>query len=233
MGQDFPPPLPPAPRAPQGTPWERRDELGAVPALFETTKQVLLTPSEFFGAMPISGGIGAPLAYGVIVGYLGALVQGVYQAVLNIGMGSAFAELGDRSPLSRLAPMLHGGLGLALQLVIAPVLIVVGLFIAAGIYHLVLMLLGQARQSFEATLRVVCYGQAASIVMILPLCGGLVAALWRVVISILGLAQAHRIGHGSAAIAVLAPIVLACCCCAVAMLFVFGGIAGLASHLPR
>jgi hypothetical protein len=204
-----------------------------VPALFETTKQVLLTPTAFFTEMPVSGGIGAPLGYGVLIGSLGLVVQAIYQAVLNIGLGSAFAQLGDRSPLGQLAPMLHGGVGLAVQLVFAPIVIVMGIFIGAGIYHLVLMLLGQARQGFETTLRVVCYCQAASVVMLLPLCGGLVAAVWRVVIAILGLAQAHRIGRGSAAIAVLAPIVLACCCCAVALLLVFGGIAGLASHLPR
>lgn len=235
MGQDMPPPLPPSPAEPLpgSTPWERRDSLGVVPALFETTKQVLLSPAEFFRQMPVSGGIGAPLGYAVIVGYLGVVVQALYQAVLNIGLGSAFAGFGDRSPFGRLAPMMQGGLGLGLQLVMGPILVVVGTFIVAGIYHLMLMLLGQAKRDFEATLRVVCYGQAASIVLVVPFCGGIVSAVWRVVLGIVGLAEAHRIGHGSAAIAVLAPIVLICCCCGAAAALLFGGLAGALGNLQH
>jgi hypothetical protein len=227
---DLPPPLPPVSDEPRGTPWERRESLGFVPALVETTKQVLTGPTAFFRAMPVSGGIGAPLFYAVILGYLGLVVQAVYQAVLRVGMGSAFEQFGERGPLGHLGPFLQGGLGLVFQLVFGPVFLVVGIFIGAGIYHLVLMLLGQARQGFEATLRVVCYGQATSVLMVLPFCGGILTAVAWIVVGIIGLAEAHRIGRGSAAVAILAPLVLICCCCVVGLTLLFGGIAGLASQ---
>ena len=230
---DLPPPLPPAipEETAGGTPWERRETLGLLTALVETTKQVLTSPTAFFRAMPVTGGIGGPLAFAVVIGYVGLAVQSLYQAVLNIGLGSAFHNLGDRSPFAHLGPFLHGGMGLALQLVFGPVFIVVGVFIGAGLYHLVLLLLGQARQGFEATLRVVCYGQATSVLMILPFCGGVLAAVAWIVVGIVGLAEAHRIGRGSAAVAILAPVVLACCCCGLGLGLLFGGIAGLANHL--
>lgn len=235
----LPPSLPPAGGPPpggqreQGTPWERREQLGLVPALVETTGQVLLHPADFFRRMPVAGGLGAPILYALIVGYLGIVVQAVYQAVLHIGLGSALRGFGDRGALGGLGPVLQGGAGLIFQIVLGPVLLLMGLFIGAGIYHLILMLMGQAREGFEATVRVVSYGHAASVVMLLPFCGGLVAVVWWIVIGIVGLSEAHRIGRGSAAVAILAPIVLACCCCGLGLLLTFGGIAGLAGHLPR
>jgi len=242
MSEDLPPLPPPLPAAGEvppggdggaGTPWERRDQLGFVPALVETTGQVLLHPTDFFRRMPVSGGLGAPVLYALIVGYLGIVVQAVYQAVLNVGLGSALRGFGERSPLGPLGPVLQGGAGLVVQIVLGPIFLLMGLFIGAGIYHLILMVMGQAKQAFEATLRVVSYGHAASVVMLLPFCGGLVAALWWLVIGIIGLSEAHGIGRGSAAVAILAPIVLACCCCWLGLLLIFGGIAGVASHLPR
>jgi len=234
-----PPPLPPpspafgAPggAAPEpGTPWDRRDQIGFVPAIFDTVKSVLLSPAEFYRAMPKTGGIGAPLAYGVIVGYAGLLVAALYNVMTQTLMGSAFRDLSD-TPFARLAPYLEGGIGLVGQVVLGPIWLVIGLFVSSGVYHLVLLALGQAKQGFETTLRVACYAQSAAVLQVVPFCGGLVMAVWMIVVSIIGLSEAHGIGRGSAAVAVLLPIVLVCCCCALAVLLTVGGIAGLAGQL--
>lgn len=236
-----PPPLPPpfagatgrggaAPGAGGGTPWDRRDRIGYVPAIFDTIKGVLGSPTEFFRAMPKAGGIGAPLAYGMIVGYLGLLVGAMYNVMTQTLIGSAFRDLDD-TPFARFAPYLEGGVGLVGQVIFGPVWLLIGLFIGAGIYHLVLLILGQARQGFETTLRVVCFSQSAAVLQVIPFCGGLVMAVWMIVANIIGLSEAHGIGRGSAALAVLAPIVLMCCCCILGLLVLFGGIAGLAGQL--
>ena len=78
----FPPPVPPGwPASGAGIPWDRREELGFVSALVETTKEVLTGPSDFFRRMPVAGGIGSPLLYAVVIGYLGLLLSVVYSAV--------------------------------------------------------------------------------------------------------------------------------------------------------
>jgi hypothetical protein len=73
----------PALPAAEGIPWERRAEIGFFPGLFETIRAVLLEPSKAFSAMPITGGLGAPLFFFVLVGSIGGLAGFVYQAVLN------------------------------------------------------------------------------------------------------------------------------------------------------
>jgi hypothetical protein len=231
-----PPPLPPPPppsvppRGPaprSGTPWDRRAELGFVPAIFDTIKGVLGSPTEFFRAMPREGGIGGPLAYGMIVGYAGLLVTAIYQALMNALIGSAFTGL-DKGPAARLAPFLEGGVGLVTQVVFGPIGILIGIFLFAAIYHLVLLMLGEAREGFEATFRVVCYGESAAVLQIVPFCGGLLMLVAWVVVGIIGLSETHGVSRGTAAVAVLAPVVLCCCCCAAGLMLVAGGIGGLA-----
>jgi hypothetical protein len=152
----------------------------------------------------------------------------LYQALMNTLIGSTLAELRDRGPLGRLAPFLEGGLGLLPQVLFGPIGILIGIFVFAAIYHVVLLILGEARQAFEATFRVVCYCESAAILQVVPFCGGLLTLVAWIAVGIVGLSEAHGIGRGSAAVAVLAPIVLCCCCCAAAILLLAGGIGGLA-----
>jgi hypothetical protein len=98
--------------------------------------------------------------------------------------------------------------------VLAPLLIVIGLFIGAGITHLALVLFGGAKEGFEATFRVACYSVAPSVLAIVPFCGGMIGGIWRIVLMIIGIAEAHGVSKGIAAAAVLVPIVVLCCCCA-------------------
>ncbi|HEY7516630.1 MAG TPA: zinc ribbon domain-containing protein, partial [Vicinamibacteria bacterium] len=83
-----PPPFPGSSSPSGGTPWERRGEIGFLPALFETTKQVLLSPALFFRGMPVGPGLADPLLYAVILGYAGVIVQALYQAFFHVALGS-------------------------------------------------------------------------------------------------------------------------------------------------
>jgi len=216
-----------------GTPWDRRGQIGFVAALFETTKDVLATPAEFFRRMPVTGGIGGPLLYALILGYLGVVISALYDTVFRTVMGDPFAGWGRRGELERILPLLEGGSSFLFQLILGPFLILFVTFVASGIYHLVLLLLGGANRGFEATFRVVCFGQAADVLVLIPFCGSLVAVVYYVVVAIIGLAEAHGTSRGTAAAAVLLPILLACCCCLAALaagVGMVGGLAGMLGH---
>ena len=77
-----------------GTPWDERDRVGILTALVDTTRMVLTRPSEFFRALPVTGGIGAPLLYAVIVGWLGVVAASLYQAIFRSIVGSSLAAFG-------------------------------------------------------------------------------------------------------------------------------------------
>jgi len=227
-----PPPLPPegAP-AWSGTPWERREQIGFFPALVETTQQALTGPEAFFRGMPVTGGITAPLLYGVLIGYVGLVASTLYSVVFSMTFGGLGTLARQGGPFERMAPLLEGGTNVIFNLVFGPVLIAVGLFIVSGILHLMILLLGGARRDFEATFRVVSYSGAASIIEILPVCGWLIARVYFVVLATIGLAHAQGISKGKAAAAVLLPLFLCLCCCVAGVVVFVGGLAGLASQM--
>jgi hypothetical protein len=235
------PPLDEAPLAPPastarrprpgGIPWEDRGRIGFLQALIETTQKVLTAPSAFFASMPVTGGIGGPLLYGMVVGSAGVIVAALYREVFRALMGSTFMALGGGSEMRRLMPLVTGGLSVVLQVVFAPLAVILGLFIAAAIVHLMLLLLGGARSGFEATLRVMCYSEGAAIINVIPFCGGVVSGVYFLVLAIIGVAAAHGIGGGKAAAAVLLPLALLCCCCAGAGMLLVGGLASVLSQM--
>ena len=230
-----PPARPPsgtgAPRTP-GIPWDERDRIGLVSALVETTREVLTRPGAFFRAMPVTGGLGSPLLYAVIVGWVGLVASAFYQAIFRSVVGSGLGAFGSERPeIAALLGWVEGWAGFVAQAVFGGVFVVIGVFLVAGILHLVLMLLGGARHDFEATFRVVSFAQATSILFLVPFCGQLVGGLWTLVLYVLGLAEAHQIGHGKATAAVLLPIVLVCCCCAGLAFLFAGAIAGLVGQM--
>jgi hypothetical protein len=235
-GSSPPPPLPPAssgaPGGGPGTAWEQRDRIGFFNALVETTRQVLTQPSAFYRSMPVTGGLGSPLLYGVVVGWAGLVAAAFYQAIFRSIVGSSWAALAaERPELGALLGWVEGWGGFVAQLVFGGVFVVIGMLVVAGILHVMLLLLGGAPRGLEATFRVVAFAEATSLLFLVPFCGQLVGGIWCLVLYVVGLAEAHRIGHGKAAAAVLLPLVL-CCCCVGLLAFVFAGaISGLGGRL--
>jgi hypothetical protein len=218
----------PALPAAEGIPWERRAEIGFFPGLFETIRAVLLEPSKAFSAMPITGGLGAPLFFFVLVGSIGGLAGFVYQAVLNSINPSTSAQ--DQAMMALLgSTAVIGG-----SIMIMPVLLAAVAFVTAALIHLALMVLGGANRPFEATFRVVSYsGGSTAVLQLLPVCGAFAATIWNFVIMVIGISAVHKIGTGRAAVAVLLPTLI---CCGLILAAVFALIAaagGLAVLLEQ
>jgi hypothetical protein len=239
LGSAPPPPRPPLAPAPVAgapgdgrgrIPWDDRGGLGILTALVETTRDVLGSPTRFFRTMPVTGGIGSPLLYAVIVGWIGLVATALYQAVFRSIAGSSFGALGDRPEIAAALGFAESWGGFIVQAVFGGVFVVIGVLLGAGILHVMLLLLGGARRDFEATFRVVCFAQATSVVFLVPFCGQLIGAVWTLVLYVIGLAQAHEISNGKAAAAALLPLVLLCCCCA-GLAILFAG--ALASIVPN
>jgi hypothetical protein len=93
------------------------------------------------------------------------------------------------------------------------------------------MLFGGAPRGFEATLRVRCYAEAASLFRLVPFCGMPIFVIYSLVLTIVGLSEAHGIGRGRAAAAVLLPLLFLCCCCVGAIVLAVGGLASALGNL--
>jgi hypothetical protein len=206
-------------------PWEDPSR-SLFDGLFETVKLLGTSPGEAFRRMPVAGGIGRPLLYAIVIGWVGIAVS-VFWNVLFQGMWLPFMEnVEDMAGMGAMYGLTIGW-GL-LMVVLAPLFVIIGVFIAAAILHLMLMILGAAGGGFETTVRVVCYTQTAQLAGIVPFCGGLVALVWTVVLYVIGFSTAHRTSQGRALVAVLLPVVL-CCVMGVVVAMVAGGLAAFFS----
>jgi hypothetical protein len=225
-GPGFEPPQTPPPEiAPvQPLPWEQPG-YPLLEALYETAKLVLTRPGEAFTRMSTTGDLGRPLVYAVVFGWIGVIASQIYQLAL-------------RGAMWQFLPRMPGGMrGMALPatfnvvlMIVAPVLVLLGVFIGAAIVHVFLMIVGGANKGFATTVRVLCYAGTTQVLQVIPFCGGIVASIWAIVLEIIGLAQAHRTTQGKAALAVLLPIALCCVC--VAIVFALAG-AGIMAALGR
>jgi hypothetical protein len=203
-----PAPAPVAGRS--GLPWERREELGFATGFLQTVGMVLTRPTEAFTIMRTEGGFGDPLLFGVVGGYIGAIVWLLVSALLqSLGL---FAAMSTRQNIfQNLMGAGVSGAVLLIRLVLTPIAIAVGLFIWAALVHLCLMLLGGANKSFETSFRALSYAYgAASLFVIIPCCGGLIALVWNLVADCIGISRSHETDIGRAVIAVLLPLVVCC-----------------------
>lgn len=210
-----------APRS--GLPWEHRHERGFANAFIETLAMVLTKPDQAFRTMKTEGGLAEPLIYALI----GGCVGGIVSLLLSLGLQSMGLFAGQRDAFTAMAGI---GIGMIGLIVLVPVFIVIMLFIGAAIVHLCLMIVGGANKSFETTFRVLAFSHGSTgPLQIIPVCGGLIAGVWALVVNCIGLARAHETTTGRAVLAVLLPLIV-CCGAGILLLIMFGGIAALSQH---
>jgi hypothetical protein len=207
-----------------GLPWEHRQERGFFNAFIETLTMVLIRPAEAFSVMKREGGLGEPLIYALIGGWVGGIVAFLFQlGFQSIGL---FADQHNA-----LAAMAGIGIGSVAIIILMPLFIVISLFIVSAILHLSLMIVGGANQPFETTFRVVAFSHGSTcLLQIVPICGGAIAFFWALVCDCIGLARAHETDTGRAVLAVLLPLIVCCGGLFIAFMFLGAGVWSASHH---
>jgi len=180
-------------------PWEQREAFGLLNGLYLTIKNIMLAPGEFFHRMPSQLGMAQPLLFAVIIGVLASFFSWMW----TLTGGSLQALLEDNFEAA--------GRGAAISFVLflfSPVTVAILVAFKAAIIHGVLMLVGGNRLGFEATFRVSAYSEATAVLALVPFCGGMVAVLWSLAVTIIGLYSIHETEPWKAIVAVLAPMLL-------------------------
>ncbi len=206
------PPLSPAPVP--GLPWE--DPNAGLSSIFPTALRLITSPVAAYSQMSLTVDLVRPIAYFVLFALLGACIGQIWSFLFFdsfVGIARTLAG----SQFEQLAPFLQkpGPIQIVVGLVVTPLVALVVLFIWSAIVHLMLTLLGGANSGFATTLRVMCYAQTTQLAVVLPGVGGLIGFVWRLILDIVGLAQAHKTEGWKTALAVVVPLVLCCVCIAV------------------
>jgi hypothetical protein len=205
----FPAEPPPSDDERKYTAWEDRENKGFFEALWETWKESVFYPEKFFARLPFRGGIGNPLLYAVIVGCFGIIISQIYGIFWSNAWTGFMSHYMDFEEM-----MFETGLqtGLSfLQIIISPIIIMVGVFIMSGIYHLIFLVFGWGKRDFEATFRAVAYSEGAMVFLAVPFCGGIIAFVWSIVLTIIGMKHLQKTTGGKAALVYFLPWIICCC----------------------
>jgi hypothetical protein len=154
-----------------------------VQTFISTVQGVVLQPANFFRGILRQGDFINPLIFAIICYEVSAILGGI--------IGVAFGNRGFG--------------GFIVSIILAPIFTAIGLFIGAGIIHLLVMLIvGSRNGGFEATFRVAAYSSVVNLVSWIPFIGW-IASLYGIYLGIVGIREVHTTTTGKAALVVLIP----------------------------
>lgn len=216
---------PPGGPEPARLPWERRAELGFLNAFVETIKLLVTNPVEAFRQAKEKGDFAEPLIFAILVSWIGIAVSTLWSGLF----GQAWISFLPPELKEKMAgAFATNAAGLLIQVGLAPIFVLIGLFVGTAIYHLFFMIVGATKDStsgFEGTFRVVSYASVSQLANVIPFVGWLVAMLWNLVLVVIGTVRMHRTSYGRAIAGVLIPLLLCCVCIVLAIALAVGGLA--------
>jgi hypothetical protein len=161
------------------------DYTDPVQSFISTVQRVVLQPVDFFRGIQRQGDFINPLIFAIICYVVFTILSGLF-ALAGIGGQQGFG-------------------GFITSLILAPIFAAIGLFIGAGILHLLVMLIvGSGNSGYEATFRVGAYAAVTSLVSWIPFIGW-IASLYGIYLAIVGVREVHATTTGKAALVVLIP----------------------------
>jgi hypothetical protein len=166
----------------------------------DVVRRVVLQPVGFFAGLPRRGSLLNPLVFALICTEIAAIVGGILSLA---GVGGAFVTgYGFQAPENQ-------GLGEFIgSVVFAPMGGAIGVFVVAGIAHLLVRLVvGANNAGFGATFRVAAYTSVTSLVSWIPFVGGLLA-LYGIYLSVVGIREMHNTTTGKALVVVVLPAIV-------------------------
>jgi hypothetical protein len=129
------------------SPWERRAEIGMGRGILQTVKEAAFSPRVFFRHTAAEGGVREPLAFGILFGSIGLMLELFWQFLTGEGSlpSIQISFLGDYGT----------GLVFLAAAILCPLAATVMICLTSLIVHLLLTVVGGARNGFEATFRAV------------------------------------------------------------------------------
>jgi len=185
-----------------GPPWERRDELGFFLAFVETIRYLLWRPGQLFSVMHRGTGLGGALVF--------AVALQVFTTVWRFAIADA---MGDPIPIlpPEILDLVDAPEDLTRWVIMLfPLWLIAFHFLKAGAFHLALRLRGVEDRRFALMFRVLAYGAGgASILLLLPMVGGLLSLVYSVYLLYLGIRTVYGLAGGQfLGLAVIASLLL-------------------------
>jgi len=158
-----------------------------------TWLKVIKTPGDFFMQMPTKGGYADPVKFAVIC----YLIAGIALAIIRFAAQFLFAGVGITE-----ITLIMG----FLNIIVIPIIGVIGLFIGSLILHIFFKMLG-GTGTYEGTLGILAYASATVVFIWIPLVA-ILSGLYIMYLVATGGTKVHKISTLKSVIAVVIPVVI-------------------------
>lgn len=180
------------------TPWEREDAAFPVD-LFRSWLECMTRPGEFFARVDPHAPVSRPLLFFLLFWILGSAAAALAtDPALGLWSADLFAAAG-RPPETAVR---------LFWFFLSPFVGLLGLGLNIAFVHLGVRLFVPSARPFPVTGRGLCYVAAPQVLVIVPFLGGLLMAIWSLVLAVVGMRELHGTTTGRAAAAVVVPQVL-------------------------
>ena len=187
------------------------ESTGIITRFLSTVNEVLFHPGRFFETLDKNIVIGNVYLYYLVIVFLGYLFSFFWQ---NFTGGNAQATLMMQKMLSEngvdnaqfLAEFSSSVMLFyyALMFLFSAVMV----FITSGFYHILMLIFGEGENGFNATFASVAFASTPVVFLIVPFCGGLISAIWSIVVAIIGFSKMQNMSTGKAALIYFIPTIL-------------------------
>ncbi len=155
-------------------------------SFIEVVRRLVYQPAIFFARLPRRGNIINPLVFALICYEISAILGGL------LGLSGGEPDRG-------LVPFV-------VSIIAAPIAGAIGLVVLSGIMHLLVRLIvGAGNSGFGATFRVASYAIVGNLVGWIPIIGSLIAVVYGIYLSAVGVREMHETTTGKAVLIVLIP----------------------------
>jgi hypothetical protein len=187
---------PTATPAPERTPWEQED--ASFPAdLFRSWIDCLTRPSEFFESLDPDAPFARPYLFFLIAVVLGSGLGALStQAVLGAWTAEYYAAQGVSPP---------GPAWALFTFFLSPFVGTMALALNTAFVHVGVRLFTERPKPIGMTARTLCYVAAPQVLALVPFIGWVVAPIWGLVITVIGVQRTHDTTVGRSLAAVLIP----------------------------
>ena len=184
----------------RSTPGGDYDLSNPLESFADIVRRVVLQPVGFFAGLPRSGSLLNPLIFALICTEISAILGGILRLA---GVGEGFVTgYGFQVPENQDFGEFIG------SVIFAPIGGAIGVFVVAGIAHLVVRLVvGATNSGFGATFRVASYASVTSLVSWIPIVGWLLG-LYGIYLAVVGIREMHETTTGKAVLVVLIPAIV-------------------------
>lgn len=203
--------------------WEAGWKINPFKAYVDTLKKVVLEPVAYFSTITPMKDYGAIFVLLYVNLFISLFVGVLWGQLFNF---SIFKTLSQHPEVFYDKISLMGGLCGAF---FGPLILIVIIFIMAGIQHFFLKTVAGSKKDFDATITIYTLGSVVYVFKIVPFLGDLAVFIYQIILNIFGMADMHEVPRPKAFLAWVFPILICCCCYFGIVAFFFSVVAGFIS----